>query len=234
MRFLITVTGILVAVGTPTAARAAARQVAVRPPLDDTLTIALERVSLKDALDAVARRAGVRIAYSRRVVPLERWVSVRLDAVPVRVALDRLLQGTGAVPTVDRTGQILLVSDASDGRARRQTGSIAGTVRDAASGTPLLNARVVLAGTRFSVETGADGQYAIAAVPPATYRIRARLVGYIPAEASVTVQDGRRAVVDLALQQTAIELNRGGAVGYATVQEQALTRAVSAITADEV
>src|SRR6267378_2259979 len=212
MRFLITVTGMLV-MGTWTAPCAAQRQGDPRPPLDDTVTIALARVSLKDALDEVARRAGVRIAYSRRVVPLERSVSVRLDAVPVRVALDQLLQGTGAVPTVDRSGQILLVSDAPDGRARRQTGSIAGTVRDAASGTPLLNARVALVGTRFSVETKADGQYAIADVPPATYRIRARLVGYTPAEASVTVQDGQRAVVDLALQQSAIELNPVVAVG---------------------
>ena len=104
MRFLVTVTGMFVILGTWTAPCAAEWQGPPHPPLDDTLTIALERVSLKDALDAVARRAGVRIAYSRRVVPLERWVSVRLDAVPVRVALDRLLQGTGAVPTVDRTG----------------------------------------------------------------------------------------------------------------------------------
>jgi len=233
MRFLITVTGILVAVGTPTAARAAAWQVEVRPPLDDTVTIALERVSLKNALDEVARRAGVRIAYSRRVVPLERSVSVRLDAVPVRVALDRLLQGTGAMPTVDGTGQILLVSDAPDGRARRQTGSIVGTVRDAATNTPLLNARVALVGTRFSVETRADGQYTIADVPPATYRVRARLVGYVPAEASVTVQDGQQAVVDIALQQSAIELNPVVAIGYATVEKHDLTGAVSSLSANE-
>src|SRR5205809_4033924 len=233
MRFLITVTGILVAVGTPTAARAAAWQVEVRPPLNDTVTIALERVSLKNALDEVARRAGGRIGYARRVVPLARSVSVRLDAVPVRVALDRLLQGTGAMPTVDGTGQILLVSDAPDGRARRQTGSIVGTVRDAATNTPLLNARVALVGTRFSVETRADGQYTIADVPPATYRVRARLVGYVPAEASVTVQDGQQAVVDIALQQSPIELNPVVAIGYATVQKHDLTGAVSSISADE-
>src|SRR6266550_4597635 len=135
MRFLITVSGIFAMLGTTPAPCAAEWQGEPRPPLEHTVTVALERVPLKVALDEVARRAGVRIAYSGRVVPLERSVSVRLDAVPIRVALDRLLQGTGAVPTVDRTGQILLVSDAPDGRARRQTGSIAGTVRDAASGT---------------------------------------------------------------------------------------------------
>jgi len=233
MPFLITVSSILVMVGAPTVLSAAAWQAEPRLPLDDTVTIALERVSLKDALDEVARRAGVRIAYSRRVVPLERAVSVQLDAVPVRVALDRLLQGTGAVPRVDRSGQILLVSDRADARASRQTGSIAGTVRDAATGTPLPNARVALVGTRFGVESGPDGLYTIADVPAATYRVRVRLVGYTPAEASVTVQDGQRAVVDLALQQSAIELDPVVAIGYATVQKQDLTGAVASITANE-
>ena len=231
MRFLITVSGIFAMLGTTPAPCAAEWQGEPRPPLEHTVTVALERVPLKVALDEVARRAGVRIAYSGRVVPLERSVSVRLDAVPIRVALDRLLQGTGAVPTVDRTGQILLVSGAPKGE--RQTGSITGTVRDAVTGTPLPNARVALVGTRFSVESRADGRYTIGDVPPATYRIRAQLVGYIPAEANAVVQDGQQAVVDLPLQQSAIELNPVVAIGYATVQKHDLTGAVSSISADE-
>src|SRR5439155_25234154 len=230
MRFLITVTGILVAVGTPTAASAAAWQVEVRPPLNDTVTIALERVSLKNALDEVARRAGVRIAYSGRVVPLERSVSVRLDAVPIRVALDRLLQGTGAVPTVDRTGQILLVSGTPKGE--RQTGSITGTVRDAVTGTPLPNVRLALVGTRFSVETGTDGQFTIADVPPGTYRLRGRALGYVPADTSVAVQDGQQTALDFHLRPSAIELNPVVAIGYATIEKRDLTGAVASVSAD--
>ncbi|HYT84615.1 MAG TPA: TonB-dependent receptor [Gemmatimonadales bacterium] len=233
MRVLITFTGMLVLAGATAAPCAGQRHSGPRPPLDYTVTLALERVSLKDALDEVARRAGVRIAYSRRVVPLDRSVSVQLDAVPVRVALDQLLEGTGAVPRVDGTGQILLVTDAPDGWAKRQTGSIAGTVRDAAAGTPLPNTRVELVGTRLSAQTGADGQYAIAAVPPATYRIRARLVGYTPADASVAVQDGQQAVADFALPRSAIELNPVVAIGYATVEKKDLTGAVASIRADE-
>ena len=233
MRFLITVGGIFAMLGTTTAPCAAEWQGEPRPPLDETVTIALERVSLKYALDEVARRGGVRIAYSGRVVPLERSVSVRLDAVPIRVALDRLLQGTGAVPTVDRTGQILLVSDAPDGRARRQTGSIAGTVRDAASGTPLVNARVALIGTRFSVETRADGQYAIADVPTGTYRLRARALGYAPKDSSVVVHDGQETAVDLVLQRSALELNPVVAIGYATVEKRDLTGAVTSVAGDQ-
>src|SRR5437667_12560350 len=106
----------LVVAGAPGPLRAQAP-----PPLDRTVTLALDRVPLKDALDAVARQTGVRIAYSRRVVPLDRPVSVQLDAVRVEAALDTLLHGTGVATTLDRTCQILLVSDRSDGRLDVQT-----------------------------------------------------------------------------------------------------------------
>src|SRR5207247_10551926 len=135
MRSLIAFVGMLVVA----APERGARQTAQSPsPLDRTVTLALDRVPLKDALDAVARQTGVRIAFSRRVVPLDRPVSVQLDAVRVRAALDTLLQGTGVAQTLDRSGQILLVTE--DGRSNRsalQTGSVAGPVRDAGSGAPL-------------------------------------------------------------------------------------------------
>src|SRR2546428_9468052 len=76
MRFLITVAGLLVVAGTPVrlyAAQASVRPVALQDadplsPLDRTVSLALDRVPLKAALDAVARQTGVRIAYSRRGV----------------------------------------------------------------------------------------------------------------------------------------------------------------------
>src|SRR5437016_467808 len=162
MRFLITVAGVLVVAGTPVrlyAAQASVRPVAMQDadplsPLDRTVSLALERVSLKAALDAVARQTGVRIAYSRRVVPLDRPVSVQLDAVRVEAALDTLLHGTGVAPTLDRSGQILLVTDGDrlDGRAH-QAGAVTGTVRDAGSGAPLAAASVTVVGTRLTSAT---------------------------------------------------------------------------------
>src|SRR6266480_2326676 len=242
MRLLITFAGMLVVAGVPV--RLSALQAGAQPtvfqdadplsPLDRTVTLALERVSLKAALDAVARQSGVRIAYSRRVVPLDRPVSVQLDAVRVEAALDTLLHGTGVAPTLDRSGQILLVTE--DGRSNRsalQTGSVAGTVRDAGSGAPLAAAGVTVVGTRLTSTTQADGRYAIAGVPPGTHRLRARLLGYTPGDTTVVVQDGRESVVDFGLRGSAIELNPVVAVGYANVRKSDLTGAVSSVSAEE-
>src|ERR1044072_5606216 len=108
MRFVISLAGLLVVATAPVWSQ----QAAAASPLDRTVTLTLEGVPLKDALDAVARQTGVRIAYSGRVVPLTRPVSVQLAAVRVEAALDALLHGTGVASTVDRTGQILLITDA--------------------------------------------------------------------------------------------------------------------------
>src|SRR5213083_2788245 len=171
MRFLFAFAGLLVVEGAPLQVRAAqagapvtvmqdADPLSPLSPLDRTVTLALERVPLKAALDAVARQTGVRIAYSRRVVPLDRPVSVQLAAVRVETALDTLLHGTGVAQTVDRTGQILLITNADRPKRRpRQSGSVAGAVRDAASGAPLPGATVTIAGARLSAQTDAGGHY---------------------------------------------------------------------------
>src|SRR5213593_2413377 len=229
MRCLITFVGMLVVAGAPGPLRAQAP-----PPLERTVTLALDRVSLKDALDEVVRQTGVRIAYSRRVVPLDRPVSVQLDAVRVEAALDTLLHGTGVAPTVDRTGQILLITDRDwPSRRAHQTGSVAGTVRDAGSGAPLAAVSVTVVGTRLTSATQADGRYAIAGVPAGTHRLRARLLGYTPGDTAVVVQDGQETVVDFGLRGSAIELNPVVAVGYANVRKSDLTGAVSSVSAEE-
>src|SRR5437879_4221359 len=201
-------------------------------PLDRPVTLALERVSLKTALDQVARQAGVRIAYSRRVVPLERPVSAQLEGVPVRVALDTLLQGTGAVPTLDRTGQILLTDPPGDWPALAQ-GSITGTVRTGAAATPLAGVNVIAVGTSFSATTDSGGRYAIAGVPVGTYHLRARSLGYTPGDTTVVVREGQETVADFRLQRSPIELNPIVAIGYGTSLKHDLTGAVSSVTADQ-
>src|SRR5438034_9940647 len=168
MRLLITFAGMLVVAGVPV--RLSALQAGAQPtvfqdadplsPLDRTVSLALDRVSLKAALDAVARQTGVRIAYSRRVVPLNRRVSLQLAAVSVGAALDTLLQGTGVAPTLDRTGPILLVTDSGGiSRSARLTGSVTGTVRDAGSGAALASVTVSVVGTGFSGGTQPHGRY---------------------------------------------------------------------------
>ena len=202
-------------------------------PLERTISLALDRVRLKDALDEVARRADVRIAYSRRVVPLDKRVSAHLDAVRVHVALNTLLRGTGAVPMLEPTGQILLVTDLPTRRGATAAGSITGMVRSAQGGTPIDGATVTVLGTALTAITRTSGQYAIAGIPAGTYRLQARRLGYSAADTSVVVSEGGQVVVDFHLQAVATQLDQVVTIGYGTTTRRDLTGAVSVVTADE-
>src|SRR5256886_13834248 len=230
MRFLIPFAGMLVVVTAPVRSQQAADAAS---PFDRTVTLTLEGAPLKDALDAVARQTGVRIAYSGRVVPLDRPVSVQLAAVRVEAALDPVLAGSGVGSPLGGTGQILVGAARSGGRAVQQSGSSPGTVRGSTTGAPVADAVVTVVGTVFTAKTGADGRFAIAGVRAGSYRVRVRMLGYSPAAASVTVQDGEQAVADVQLARSAIELNPVVAIGYGAVEKRDLTGAVASVNADQ-
>lgn len=59
-----------------------------------------------------------------------------------------------------------------------QTGTISGTVTDAATGNPLPGVNVVMEGTTQGATTDAEGSYAIINVSPGSYTVRATFVGY--------------------------------------------------------
>ncbi len=59
-----------------------------------------------------------------------------------------------------------------------QGGAISGKVTDQASGAPLSDATVSIAGSQLSASTGADGTYRIANVPGGTFGVQVRRLGY--------------------------------------------------------
>ena len=72
----------------------------------------------------------------------------------------------------------------TSGASRAATGVVSGTVGIEGDG-PAVGANVVLLDTRLGAAVRADGSFSIAAVPPGTYKLQARLVGYEQAEQSL-------------------------------------------------
>ncbi|HEX6370646.1 MAG TPA: SusC/RagA family TonB-linked outer membrane protein [Longimicrobium sp.] len=85
------------------------------------------------------------------------------------------------------------------------TGTIRGTVVDAASRQPLGGTSVSVVGTTRSGVTDAEGQFTLT-VPAGRARVRAARLGYQPAEASVSVAAGETARADFALATSAVGL----------------------------
>jgi outer membrane receptor protein involved in Fe transport len=87
--------------------------------------------------------------------------------------------------------------------AQAQTGKLTGIVTDAQTGQPLEGAQVLLQGTGLSALTVANGRFFIVNVPPATYTVLTRRIGYQSVETrNVLVQIDVTRTVDVALTQS--------------------------------
>ena len=58
------------------------------------------------------------------------------------------------------------------------TGKIAGRITDKATNEPLVSANVIVAGTTLGASTDVEGYYSIINVPPGSYTLEIRLLGY--------------------------------------------------------
>ena len=95
--------------------------------------------------------------------------------------------------------------------AEAQTGKLTGVVTDAQSGVPLEGAQLILQGTGITALTGSNGRYFLVNVPPGTYTVLVRRIGYTSAEVrNVFVQIDVTRVVDAELAPT-------GAIGVAEI-----------------
>jgi TonB-linked SusC/RagA family outer membrane protein len=116
-------------------------------------------------------------------------------------------------------------------QAQQATGTVRGRVTDAATEQALTGV-VVSVGSHHAL-TSTDGRYVITDVPEGTDSVRARMIGYAPASAPVTIAAGETAVVDMALTQRAVELSAIVAVGYGEQRAGDITGAVANITPEQ-
>ena len=120
-------------------------------------------------------------------------------------------------------------------RAQQPTGSIRGTVTNAASTTPVGNAQVMVAGTTLGAMTGADGTYQINLVPAGTHTVRVRMIGYQPAEKSVTVTAGAQATADFAITTSAIALDEVVVTGTAgSARKREVGNSIASVKVSEI
>src|SRR6267154_1972107 len=190
------------------------------------ISLAFEGVTLKEALAEISRQARLGLVYADDDLPISMPVSLRADRITVAAALTDVLIDAGVDVVFTSDGRATLVKRPPGPAV--QLGSIAGTVT-AQGGAPLQRASINVIGTRLSTETDAAGHYSISSVPVGTHRLRARMLGYAPADTSVDVAEGQESVVNFQLKSQAIELEAVVSVGYGEKRREDLTGAVTTV-----
>ena len=126
-----------------------------------------------------------------------------------------LLPGVGAA----RTGPM----------PRRGTGEISGQVHDAETMEPIAFVNVFLDSSLIGAATGPDGTYVIRPVPPGTYRLVARHIGYAPyGEENVRIVPGASLSHDIALFPTEVMADQ--VIVSATRREQTAHMAPASVS----
>ena len=174
--------------------------------LDQRMSLELENATLGVALAEIGRRSGVELTFSGLVVPLTRRVTVHLADVTTREALEAVLRGT-EIEVREAEGRVMLVRRA-DERSERTVreevvlGFISGRVTDSASGRPLERVTVSITDSTVtvSVYTNEHGVYMLTDVPAGEHVVRARLIGFKPAERTVMVSEQQPLQVHFALE----------------------------------
>lgn len=104
--------------------------------------------------------------------------------------------------------------------AAQATGTLVGTVRDAASQRPLEAVQVYISGTGIGALTNAAGRFLLLNVPAGEHTLVSELVGYRSGSQTVTVAAGESTVADFAMEQTAITLGEVVVTGAGVATER--------------
>ena len=130
---------------------------------------------------------------------------------------------------------LLLALALSPALAFAQTGKIAGTVTDAASGESLPGVNVVIDGTTQGATTDVDGYYVILNVTPGTYAVRASFVGYTAqVKEDVRVNIDLTSEIDFELQEQTVGLDEVIVSANQEVVQRDLSASRVDITAEQI
>ena len=124
-----------------------------------------------------------------------------------------------------------------------RSGTVVGTVIEAASGKPLSDAGVQIVGTTLGTQSALDGSFRIAKVSAGTVTIQVRRLGFTPKTITgLMLEPGRTLQVDVTLASAAVQLTaqvvsaaaERGTVNEALDQQRNAIGVVSAVTREQI
>lgn len=208
--------------GTP----AGAEEVFARP-----VTVQLDRVTVKSAVDAVVKSAVVRAQYQTALLTaIKAPVSIHAARLPLGMVLDRILQGTNLqAVALDRD---VIAIRAADDSVRQSGGTISGVVTDAGTHRPLGDADVVLDDSVKHVRTDNAGRYRIVDVPPGAHRVTVRMVGFARQSRVVSVSGEAIATANFTMSSSVNTLDQVVVTATGAQRYRELGHVVAVINAD--
>jgi len=198
------------------------------------VTITLNNVTLKAAIKALAECAHADIQFRAEwITAVERAVTLHAAQMPLGVALEQVLRGTGFQADALSSGMINITAVGVD-PVVASAGQIVGTVVDTKTKKPVRGALVVLDEAKTGVTTSDTGTFRMTGIPAGSHVIHVRKLGYAKSSQRVTVVDGAVASLSVGLESSANALDAVVVTGTVVPTElRAVPNAITIITAKE-
>lgn len=175
------------------------------PALRKIVSVRFEEVTLEYALRWVAKKAKLKLSYSRDLVSIDQPVSLVLKDVQLLEVLNEITKSERLKYIISRSGHLVVTRQSKHIKnigfddTLPEGISITGKVIDAETGNALSGVVVLLDGTKNGTVTDDSGSYQIENVPPGVYRVKARFIGYRSEIKTITIRDEGYRTSDAAL-----------------------------------
>ncbi len=210
-------------------------QEAPKAPLKRLITLQLVDAPLAQALEEIARSAGLNLGYPAELVPAGARVTLDVQGRPAEEVLATALRGTGLELRTTRSGHATLLRRPRGPAPQPAAGTVTGRVTSAETGAALVGASVRVEGTGLGTLTDARGGYTIERVPAGSIQILASSLGFAAERRNVTMESGASVTAHFQLSVSAVMLDQVVVTGTATpTLIRALPTPISVITAAEI
>lgn len=172
------------------------------------ITIELSDGSIKDVLNFISARTGIKMIYNDELVK-EKVIDFYHYDETIEDILNALFVNKDVSYILTEKNELII---AKTQKIDEETGTIQGTVRDK-SGEPLIGANVIIKENRFGAATNRFGKYSIHKLKPGKYTIEASFIGYKKESKEVVVKKGEIVTVDFYLESTAFYIGAIEVVG---------------------
>ena len=181
---------------------------------------------VETVLSSIKKQTGMNMVYSDQILNTNRTVTIRVQNVELRTALDKLLAGTATTYEI-RNGRIYFVEKRAGQQQSTQKKKVKGTVTDE-NGEPIIGANILEEGSAGNgTITDVDGNFELTVAGNATLKVT--YIGYQPQQISVLGKN----TLAIAMASDTEVLDEVVVVGYGTMRKKDLTGAVGLVGGDD-
>ena len=177
---------------------------------NEKFTISGRDITVKQVFEQIEAQSKYTVAYSKAQIDVSRKITIKVQKVNLKEVLEQTLKDTGFTYKINGLHIIIvpILANTSQGNTFRQT--IKGVVKDAASGSSIPYATVILSNTNPQIGTTSDslGRFRFNQIPIGRYDIQVSYLGYEPtAMKEILLTSAKEVSCDIALVESSQKLD---------------------------